>query len=606
VNDGVNGFTLIELLITIIAAGLFFAAMVPVFVMATQQSSTDRARILATNTVQSAIERLRDIPYDDLLGTEWSDPAQAAAMLGLENLQWKGPNSDLSVTVATHPEGTAKGSEDYLIATVTADWVGEGGHPHSTSMKTAIYRQGLGTETLVLLVYPLLNGFIKDTPVTVSAQLNAADAAQTKRIDFTVYANNGTQIEEWSVYNPDSYNASVDPSGAELAVHVAGDPVWYFNHQWQAMTSDGQALADGRYSFVAKTVPIPPPDPSDPVPPSEWASKEYVLDRDVPGQPEILACLAGMHAPSPGATPQPFVYLNWVLDPNISDLDHFEIGRTGTLNGSALPEEIITLPKWSLEYVDRDVVTGATYAYKVIAQDEQGQRGVWSDGSTISLSDTALDHVPLAPLSGSIVYTISGRSVTCAWGASPSAAAVDAYRLYRQGADGVRLLVQTVPVALGSTDPLALQFTDIYVEYGATYTYFVTAVSQQIDGLQWESASTSGAPVRVPEPPKVGMRVDVQVQTGVEVPKSARLMIHSLDTGDIIPANPWDYPTIDPGSSNVNKNTWVTGDILYPGAYEVIAIFYAQNNTVLGTYTSERVDVSSSDTPVHMPYSGPN
>ena len=601
VHLGDHGFTLVELLITIIAAGLFFAALVPVFLMATQQSSTDRARILATNTVQSAIERLRDLPYGDLLATDWADPAQAAAVLG-QDLHWKGPASDLSVVVATHPEGAASGSEDYLIATVTAAWVGEGGAPHSTSMKTAIYRQGLGTETLVLVVYPAPSGFITDTPVTVSAQLNAADAAQTARIDFTVYANNGTQIEEWSVYNPDTGSA---PAGAELAAHNAGDPIWYFDHPWQALTLDGQELADGRYSFVAKTVPIQPADPGDPVPPSEWASKEYVLDRDVPGRPVILACQAGMQEPSPGSIPQPFVYLNWELDPNVSDLARFEIGRTGTLNGSALPEKIVSLPNWALEYVDRDVVEGATYTYKVIGQDIQGQRGLWSEESAITLAGASADHTPEPPPSGSIAYAISGRSVTCSWAASLSAPAVDAYRLYRQGADGVRLLVQTVPVELGTTDPGALTSTDIWVEYGATYTYFVTAVSLDVDGLQWESASTSGVPVRVPEPPKVGMRVDVQVQPGAAVPKSARLMIHSLDTGDLIPANPWDYPTIDPGSSNVNKNTWVTGDILYPGAYEVIAIFYAQDNTVLSTSTSERIDVSSPDTPVHVPYSGP-
>jgi hypothetical protein len=182
---------------------------------------------------------------------------------------------------------------------------------------------------------------------------------------------------------------------------------------------------------------------------------------------------------------------------------------------------------------------------------------------------------------------------------------VDAYRVYRQGADGVRILVQTVPVELASSAP-TFGFIDPFVEFGLTYTYFITAVSLQNAGLQWESPSTSGSPIRVPEPPKVGMRVDVQVQAGLDVPRSARLMIHDLDTGDIIPANPWDYPTIDPGSSKVSKNTWVTGNILYPGVYQVIAVFYSSNNTAIGTYTSDAVTVSSPDTPVHVPYLGPN
>jgi len=598
-----RGVTLVELLITIIVAGLFFAAMVPVFVMATQQSSTDRARILATNTAQSTIERLRDLPYDDLWETDWTDSAAAEASLG-QTLEWKGSGSNLAVVVLPHPVGATKGQEDYVIATVTATWPGKGGHAHAVSMKTAIYRQGLGTETLVLLVYPLFNGFIKATPVTVSAQLNAGDAAQIERIDFIVYANNGTRVEEWSVYTQDDVSA---PADAEFASNPGGSSVWYFSHQWSALGSDGQGLADGRYSFVAMTVPIQPPDPADPVPPSEWARKEYVLDREVPGKPVIDECQAGLHKPSPEATslPLPFVYLTWTLEPNISDLDHFEIGRSGTAaDGSYLSEKIISVPKWAVEYVDRDVHAGATYSYKVLAQDAQEQRGPWSDSSTIAASSAASDLAPQAP-AGPISYTVSGRSVTSTWGASPSAPIVDAYRVYRQGADGVRILVQTVPVELASSAP-TFSFTDPFVEFGLTYSYFITAVSLQNAGLQWESPSTSGSPIRVPEPPKVGMRVDVQVQAGLDVPRSARLMIHDLDTGDIIPANPWDYPTIDPGSSKVSKNTWVTGNILYPGVYQVIAVFYSSNNTAIATYTSDAVTVSTPDTLVHVPYLGPN
>jgi prepilin-type N-terminal cleavage/methylation domain-containing protein len=594
---GERGFSMVELLVTIIIAGIFFAAMVPVFVMATQQSSTDRARILATNTVQSTIERLRDLPYDVVRDTKWNvitdDEARAVEGVLGQSLHWKGSNSNLKVVVLRHH--AIEGSEDYLVAAVTADWTGQGGHKRTIMMKTVIYRQGLGTETLVLLVYPLFNGFIKVTPVTVSVQLNAGEAAQVERIDVTVYANNGTRVEQWSIDTKDSVPG---PDGSS---------VLFFNHPWLA-----EGLADGRYSFVAKTVPKQPAAPGDPVPPSEWATKEYVLDRLPPGKPVIQKWEAGFQTPSPGATPTPplpFVYLSWGLEPNVSDLDHFEVGRTGTAADgfTLLPEKIIELPKWSTEYVDRDVLAGASYVYKVLAQDAQEQRGFWSDSAGVSIPSTSSDvttHPPLGP----IRYTVEDSFVKLTWGASESPPSVDAYRVYRVGADGVRLLVQTVPSTLPT-----FTCTDISVEYGETYTYFVTgvtyvaAVPPETPGLQWESLSTSGAPVRVPEPPMVGMRVDVQVQPpGLQVPTSARLMIHSLDTGDIIPANPWDYPTIDPGSSNVSKNTWVTGNILYPGVYQVIAVFYSSNKTTLGTYTSDAVTVSSPDTPVHVPYLGPN
>lgn len=586
-----RGVTLIELLITIIVAGLFFAAMVPVFVMATQQSSNDRARIQATNAVQSAIERLREMPYEDLWTTDWSIAVDTQAALG-QDLNWKGSNSSLDVDIEPYPSDVSKGSEKYLIATVTADWTGQGGRPHTIRMKTVIYRQGLATETLTLVVYELSNGFISHTPVTVSARVNAADGAKLERIDFTVYANNGTLIEAWKVYTQ---------AGAEVAYKPDGSPTWYYDHEWTGLDGDGQPLADGRYTFIAKTVPLQPASPDDPVLPAEWARKELILDRDPPGTPTVESS-AGFHKATPTSAPQPFVNLKWQLEPNISDLDHFEIGRTGTdAKGDPLQAKIIALPKWALEYVDRDVVAGATYSYKVRAWDIQDQFGAWSSPTPdLTLAAAVTDLVPLPPV-GPISYRLTNPGVTVEWGASPSALNVDAYRVYRQGTDGVRLLVGTLPVGVASPD-LRFSMDDISAEYGKTYTYFVTAVSLDRDAFQWESASTSGAPLHVPEPPKVGMKVDVLVEAGVVPPLSATLMIHSLDNGDIIPANPWDYPTID--LSNRNHDTWITGNILYPGTYEVIAVFYGKNHVMLGTSTSEAILLSSPDTPVHIPYPG--
>ncbi len=584
---GDRGFTLVELLITIVLAGIVFAALVPVFVSASQQGSTDRARIIAINTAQSAVERLRDLPYDDLYDTHWSDPTTRETVLG-QTLEWKGSTSDLTVDVEPYPLGSQKGAERYLVASVKASWTGPGDQSHEVVMKTAIYREGLGTETLVLYVTPLTGGVIRQSTAMVTGRLGGVDAAKTESIIFTVYANNGTVIDNWTV------------TSAEATVRADG--YTYYEDEW-----DATALEDGRYSFVAKTVPMH----MDPLPPSEWARKEYILDREPPSDQVVDTCHYGFQMSSsetePEPEPTPFVYLAWHSETSQSDIDHFEISRTGVAaGGTALAPLLINVPNWSTEYVDRDVIEGATYTYAIRGWDTQDQHGEWSPEpgtAIVTASDAAITP---APPESPITYTVNGRSVTVIWQPSTTPELIDHYRIYRQGADGTRLLVTTVEADTVSPDDGLLRYPDPFVDYGATYTYFITSVVLLGAPPQWESLSLSGAPVRVPEPPKVGMRVSVSVKAGVTAPKLARLVIHDLVNGDLIPANPWDYASINPSSSNENQNTWVTGDILYPGSYQVIAVFYDQNRNVIAEYLSDSIELTQSDTPVTVPYDGPN
>ena len=59
-----DGFSFVELLVTIIIAGVAFAAMVPLFVQAGKQQSSDRVRVTALNVAQDRIEKIRQLDYD--------------------------------------------------------------------------------------------------------------------------------------------------------------------------------------------------------------------------------------------------------------------------------------------------------------------------------------------------------------------------------------------------------------------------------------------------------------------------------------------------------------------------------------------------------------
>ncbi len=54
-----RGFSLVELLVTVVLAGIIFAAMVPLFVSALKTTSKDSRRVIATNVAQARIEKIR-------------------------------------------------------------------------------------------------------------------------------------------------------------------------------------------------------------------------------------------------------------------------------------------------------------------------------------------------------------------------------------------------------------------------------------------------------------------------------------------------------------------------------------------------------------------
>ena len=73
-----RGFSMVELLVTVVLAGIIFAAMVPVFANALKETSRDNFRVTATNIAQDRIEKIRmlnfaDITADNLNSSSFAD-----------------------------------------------------------------------------------------------------------------------------------------------------------------------------------------------------------------------------------------------------------------------------------------------------------------------------------------------------------------------------------------------------------------------------------------------------------------------------------------------------------------------------------------------------
>ena len=70
---GARGFSFVELLVTIIIAGIAFAAMVPLFVRRAASQRGDKARSVALNLAQDRIEKLRQLDFELITSANLND-----------------------------------------------------------------------------------------------------------------------------------------------------------------------------------------------------------------------------------------------------------------------------------------------------------------------------------------------------------------------------------------------------------------------------------------------------------------------------------------------------------------------------------------------------
>jgi prepilin-type N-terminal cleavage/methylation domain-containing protein len=77
-----EGFSLVELMVTIVIAGIVFAAMVPFFANAMKASSRDQDRNVAANIAQDRIEQLRLLDYSSVTQANLTAPPTPQASFG--------------------------------------------------------------------------------------------------------------------------------------------------------------------------------------------------------------------------------------------------------------------------------------------------------------------------------------------------------------------------------------------------------------------------------------------------------------------------------------------------------------------------------------------
>jgi prepilin-type N-terminal cleavage/methylation domain-containing protein len=142
-----SGFTLVELMVTVLIAGIVFAAMVPLFVTAASKASGNRSRTIAVNAAQARIEAIRALPFDQIA----ADPTDQAANQATPNLYDPsfgsgqfGPAYTPSGSSKTYSVGyavtsvPATGIANYKQVTVTVSWTAPPSPVYPTTLTTTV------------------------------------------------------------------------------------------------------------------------------------------------------------------------------------------------------------------------------------------------------------------------------------------------------------------------------------------------------------------------------------------------------------------------------------------------------------------------------------
>jgi len=175
-----DGFSLVELMVTVLIAGIVFAAMVPLFVTAAKRSSGDRSRTVAVNAAQARIEAIRALPFNQIA----ADPSNQAAGQASPNLY--DPTFENGQFGATYtPSGASKpysvsyavtsvpatGVANYKQVTVTVSWTAPPSPVYPTTLTTIVMNPAVAGASPSPSVSPTATPTPSPSPTTGSYTL---------------------------------------------------------------------------------------------------------------------------------------------------------------------------------------------------------------------------------------------------------------------------------------------------------------------------------------------------------------------------------------------------------------------------------------------------
>lgn len=231
--DRSAGFSLVELLVTIIIAAIAFAAMVPVFVGASQKASGDKMRNIALNVAQDRMEKIRQLDFDQITQANLESSSFAGGQFGTTWTTYSGGSAKVfDVAYDLENQGGSGAMPAYVRVRVTVTWTPPPGPVKPVELQTYVSRQYAGPQITNLELAPLsADGEIITVPLSITATVALGDRASTAKVAFYIFGQNGMLVKQTEVMtgaigntSPGVYSISWDAAGA-------GDGTYSFRAQ---------------------------------------------------------------------------------------------------------------------------------------------------------------------------------------------------------------------------------------------------------------------------------------------------------------------------------------------------------------------------------------
>ena len=174
------GFSFVELLVTIVLAGIVFAAMVPLFAGAQQKASGDQMRNIALNVAQDRVEKIRALSYSEIVANK-STPTSTP---NLYNATWMGGQFGPAFTATSGSGGTKVFTVDYTVTEVGSGttvykkvdvdvfWTAPPSPVKHARLTTFVTKQYAGPQTTNLALSPMdISSNVSGKPVVLTLSL---------------------------------------------------------------------------------------------------------------------------------------------------------------------------------------------------------------------------------------------------------------------------------------------------------------------------------------------------------------------------------------------------------------------------------------------------